>query len=146
MILPSPRKRMASSVWLPRLLAKARLLQADMLPDDYMLRFCAATGVDGHFLRYFGITREDILAIAPHTNTKVIAWFKSLPAARLSRIKKWNTLAENLGRPGHPMADRLEYAKTHVYTDVDTSEVETIFDMIELDEGIVSEKAELVPA
>jgi hypothetical protein len=137
---------MASCIWLPRILAKARLLQADMLPDDYMLRFCAATGVDGQFLRFFGITREDILAIAPHTNTKVLAWFKGLPAAKPARIKKWNVLAENLGRPGNPMAERLDYVKRHAYDHLDTSEVETIFDLIELDEGIFSEKREAVPA
>jgi len=125
---------MAGCVWLPRLIAKARLLQADMLPDDYMLRFCAPTGVDGHFLNFFDLTREDILNIAPHTNSNVLAWFKGLPTAKPSRIRKWNTLAENLGRPGQPMADRLEYAKTHVIPHLDTSNVETIFQVIELDE------------
>ncbi len=135
MTLPPPHKRMASCVWLPRIIAKARLLQADMLPDDYMLRFCAATGVDGQFLNFFGISRQDILAIAPHTNTKVLAWFKALPTAKLSRIKKWNQHAESLGRPGMPMADRLEYAKTSVYSHLDTSKVESLFQMIELDEA-----------
>ena len=126
---------MAGCVWLPRLIAKARLLQADMLPDDYMLRFCAPTGVDGHFLSFFNLTCDDILAISPHTNRAVLAWFKALPTAKPARVKKWNVLAENLGRPGHSMADRVEYAKLHVIAHLDTSAVETIFDVIELDEG-----------
>lgn len=134
MTLPNPHKRMAGCMWLPRIIAKARLLQADMLPDDYMLRFCAATGVDGQFLTFFGLSRQDVLAMAPQTNSKVLAWFKTLPTAKPSRIKKWNVLAESLGRPGMPMADRLEYAKNTVYKDLDTSNVETIFQMIELDE------------
>ena len=126
---------MAGAVWLPRIIAKARLLQADMLPDDYMLRFCAATGVDGQFLTFFSLTRQDILTMAPHTNSRVLAWFKALPTAKPSRIKKWNTLAESLGRPGMPMADRLEYAKTTVHQNLDTSKVETIFQMLALDEA-----------
>ncbi|MDB6074483.1 MAG: hypothetical protein JWO89_2123 [Verrucomicrobiaceae bacterium] len=32
-----------------------------------------------------------------------------------------------------PMAERLEYAKTSVYSHLDTSRVETIFQMLELD-------------
>ena len=125
---------MGGCMWLPRLIAKARLLQADMLPDDYLLRFCAPTGVDGQFMAFFNVTRGDILNIAPHTNSNVLAWFKALPSAKPSRIKKWNTLAENLGRAGQPMADRLEYAKTHVFSHLDVSSVETIFQMIEVDE------------
>ncbi|MDB6139650.1 MAG: hypothetical protein JWO94_2722 [Verrucomicrobiaceae bacterium] len=130
---------MAGCLWLPRIIAKARLLQADLLPDDYLLRFCAANGVDGMFLGFFGLTRDDILGIAPYTNRQVIAWFKALPAAKLSRIKKWNATAENFGRPGFPMTERLEYAKNHAYTHLDTSGVETIFGMIELDERITAD-------
>ena len=139
MNLPSPHKRMAGCMWLPRIIAKTRLLQADLLPDDYMLRFCAATGVDGHFLTFFKLTREDLLTMAPQTNTKVLAWFKALPTAKPSRIKKWNAFAENLGRPGMPMADRLEYAKANVLAHLDTSSIETIFQVIELDEADAQE-------
>lgn len=138
MNLPSPRKRMGGCVWLPRIIAKARLLQADLLPDDYMLRFGAATGVDGHFLKHFGLTIDEILKIAPHTNRDVLAWFKALATAKAAAIKKWNSQAENFGRAGYPMADRLEYVKTHVFAHLDTSGVETIFGIIELDEGIAS--------
>ena len=131
---------MAGCVWLPRLLAKARLLQADLLPDDYMLRFCAATGVDGHFLSFFKLTPDDILSVAPQTNSNVLSWFKSLPAARPSRIKQWNSLAGNLGRPGHPMADRLEFARANQFSGEESPVVETIFHVIELDEAHVREE------
>ncbi|MBW8864192.1 MAG: hypothetical protein JF609_04565, partial [Verrucomicrobia bacterium] len=58
---PTPREQLAGCLWLPRILAKARLLQRNELPPEYAARFCHATGVDGQFLLHFNLTREQVL-------------------------------------------------------------------------------------
>lgn len=42
MNLPSPYQTLANCAWLPRIIAKARLLNAASLPDEYAARFCHA--------------------------------------------------------------------------------------------------------
>jgi hypothetical protein len=135
MELPTPHDLLGGCVWLPRIMAKARLLLAGQLPEEFAARFCAANGVDGQFLSYFRLTREAVLAAAALTDPEVVAWFLALPSAIPERIEEWNRIAENLGRAGFPMAERLPIAKTVVYPHLDTAGIETIFALIDLDEG-----------
>ena len=137
MKLPTPHDQLGGCFWLPRLIAKARLLHAGKLPQDYARRFCAPTGVDGHFITFFSLTREDVLEAALLDDASILPWFQALPNVNPARIREWNQIAENLGRPGFPMEDRLPNAKTTTYAHVDTSQVATIFQMIELDEAQV---------
>ncbi len=65
---------------------------------------------------------------------QVLRWFQSLPTVTAERIAEWNHQAENLGRPGYPMADRLPVAKATVYQHLDTSGVDTIFGLIDFDD------------
>jgi hypothetical protein len=64
MNLPTPYNTLANCVWLPRILAKARLLKSGNLPQDYAARFCNPTGVDGQFLLHFNLNRDDVLSAA----------------------------------------------------------------------------------
>ena len=96
--LPNPRERLAGCIWLPRIVAKARLALGGALPPEYNERFCHPTGVDGQFLSYFGISREELLAISEETDDRIAAWFATLPQATPERIERWNRIAVNLGR------------------------------------------------
>lgn len=134
MRLPSPRERLASCVWLPRILAKARLLQRNELPPEYAARFGHPTGVDGQFLAHFNLGREDLLEVASLSDEAVVAWFSARPVGKAEQIEAWNEIALNLGRPGYPMADRLAVAKTTTYRYLNTEGMTTVFEVLEADE------------
>ena len=132
MKLPRPSKKLAGCVWLPRIIAKARLLQRGVLPEDYTTRFCHPTGVDGVFLSHFGLSREDIVAAAALSDELAAKWFISRNSAE--RVEQWNQVAVNLGRPGYPMAERFAAALATTYKHVDSRGLTTVFEVLEADE------------
>ncbi|MFD0894618.1 DUF5069 domain-containing protein [Luteolibacter ambystomatis] len=133
MKLPSPYDCLAGCLWLPRILAKARRLAAGTLPDDYAARFGHPTGVDGQFLGWFGLTKEEIVAAATGSDDEAAVWFNG----RFSKeeIDGWNHTARNLGRPGFPMEERLPIAKATSYAHLDTTGIDNVFDVLVLDES-----------
>ena len=136
-MLPPPRAKLAGCLWLPRIVSKARFMQINRLPSENAARFCHPEGVDGYFLRAFDLTKEDILdAAARHrSDMEIAAWFRALPGMDLKRIARWNTLAENLGKPGYPMAERFVQSLATVFPNIDPLSVESIFDLITADES-----------
>ncbi len=132
--LPAPRDTLVDCVWLPRIIAKARFLRAGKLPPEYADRFCHPTGVDAQFLAFFQITPELILTAATRSEQDVVAWFTWLSSVNPMRIAEWNQIAVNLGRPGYPLAERFPIAKTTTYKHIDTTGMETVFELIEADE------------
>jgi Domain of unknown function (DUF5069) len=132
MKLPRPRETLAGCVWLPRILAKARLLQAGGLPPDYVANFCHPQRIDGLFLAHFGLSREDITSAAAWTNERVAAWFLDRNPA--GRIEQWNETALNLGCPGYPLAERLPMVLATTYKNVAGRGLTTVFEVIEADE------------
>jgi len=137
MNLPAPKERLAGCVWLPRILAKARLMQRGELPADYADRFCHPTGVDALFLNHFRLSRDDILAAAGKADEVVAAWFLARPEAGAANIAKWNDVALNLGRPGYPLAERFPIAKATVYKNVNSTGMTTVFELLEADDKMV---------
>jgi Domain of unknown function (DUF5069) len=133
--IPAPREKMADCVWLPRIIAKTRLLHAGELPTAYADRFCHPTGVDGQFIKFFNLTKTDIIAVANRPDSSIQDWFLSLDGIDEKRIEEWNELAENLGRPGFPMADRLQVGLATTYSHLKPDQARTIFDLLDLDEG-----------
>ena len=136
--LPRPRETLQGCVWLPRFLAKARLLLADRLPPDYVERFGHPEGVDGHFFHFFGVTHEQMMdGLRQHPTDETFAtWFQALPSVDLARIQAWNDFAEGLGQPGRPMSER--FAATLPKTAAsrfDPSTIHSIFDLIAADES-----------
>jgi hypothetical protein len=122
-------------MWLPRIIAKARLIESGALPAEYAARFCHPTGVDAQFLRFFELQKEDIIRASRGTDEQVVSWFGNLTAARPTLISQWNDLAPNLGRPGFPMAERLPIALATTYNHLDPSQFGSVFEVIEADEG-----------
>jgi hypothetical protein len=120
-------------VWLPRIIAKARLLSAGELPADYASRFCHTSGVDGQFLAFFNLTKDDVLAIGGHDDEGVAEWFLS-SVSRKARIEEWNRIGVNLGRPGFPMAERFPIARATLYRHLADRKIETVFTLLDADE------------
>lgn len=133
MMLPRPTDRLADCVWLPRILAKGRLLAASKLAEEYASRFCHPSGVDGQFIDFFDLTRDELLGISGCSDEEVGDWFLSLPARKF-RIQEWNRIAVNLGRPGFPMAERLPVALSTSYKHLAGHHFETVFQVLEADE------------
>ena len=132
MKLPNPRDTLAGCVWLPRFLAKARQIQAGTLPPEFEARFCHPTGVDGQFLAYFTLNREDVVRLAKLPDPEVAAWFMSQYGTE--RIVEWNRIALNFGRPGFAMAERFPVAAATSYKHVYSPEMTTVFELLEADD------------
>ena len=136
MKIPAPKERLADCIWLPRILAKARMLHRGELPPAYAERFCHPTGVDSIFLNYFHLTREEITAVALKSDKDVIAWFHSRPEGSAENVTKWNEIAVNMGRPGYPLAERFPVARETTYKHVDSRGMTTVFELLEADDKL----------
>lgn len=133
MKLPKPTERLADCVWLPRIVAKARLLVAGALSEEYAQRFCHPSGVDGQFLRFFDLTKEDIVLQSDRSDQEIMEWFQAAPA-RKANIREWNRVAVNLWHAGFPMVDRLPIALSTTYKHLVDRNPETVFEALEADE------------
>ena len=136
MNIPAPKDRLADCIWLPRILAKARMLERGELPPGYAERFCHPTGVDITFLNYFHLTRDDIVAAARKDDEAVAVWFRSRPEGTPENIAKWNDIAVNMGRPGYPLAERFHVAKETAYKQVYSPGMTTVFELLEADDKL----------
>ena len=134
MKLPLPEAQLATCVFLPRIIAKARAFKAGALPEEYAVRFGEPDSVDGLFLAFFQLTVKQISDAAELSDAEIVNWFATLPSAGAQRIKEWNHIAMNLGRPGFPMADRLPIALCTKYRHLAGRGIETIFEMLNEDE------------
>jgi Domain of unknown function (DUF5069) len=138
--LPTPRATLGGCMWLPRIIAKARLIESGALPAEYAARFCHPTGVDAQFLTFFELEKKDVVRASRGTDEQVASWFGKLTAAGPSLIERWNELAQNLGRPGFPMAERLPIALATTYQHLEPSKFSSVFEVIEADEGGMTPK------
>jgi hypothetical protein len=134
-VIPAPRERLADCVWLPRIIAKARLLRVGKLPPEYVARFGAPSSVDEVFLSYFGITKEEIVVVSSRTDDEVAAWFSRLPRGAPERILEWNHIAVNLGKPGFPLEARFPVGLATTYAHIVHLKPASIFAMLEADEA-----------
>jgi len=137
MLPPSPYQKLASCIWLPRLIGKARLIARGQLPEEFVARFCHPDGVDGQFLAHFKLDREQILATGTMNDSEVEHWFLALPTVTPEIISGWNHKAINLGRPGYPMAERLQLGLTTVYQHLADQGYETVFEVLAADDETI---------
>ncbi len=134
MKLPTPHETLVGCVWLPRVLAKARLIASGELPADYVACFCHPMGVDGQFLAHFALTKDDIVIAAKRDDAAVAEWFLSRIPDAARAIATWNDIAVNLGRAGYPMAERFPVALATTYRHVDARGLTSVFEVLEADE------------
>lgn len=139
MRIRAPWEWLAGCVWLARLTDKTRWMRQGKLPQDYLMLLGHPRGIDGHFLRHFDLNKDGTLeAIAAQPDDpSVEQWFLAQSGVTDARIQKWNDLAPNLGRRGWPGERELAIAIQRFYggTVID-SPVETLFDLIRIDENL----------
>lgn len=136
MQLPRPHDQLAGCVWLPRFASKARLSLARQLPFVYRLAFGSRFGIDGAFLRHFGLTVEQFLAaVRRSADDAVLAqWFLALPGATPPRIAEWNRRATSLGAKGYPGYRTRHLIKWIFYPKSVVAPVKSLFEAIDQDE------------
>lgn len=135
--LRPPTVQLAGCCWLPRFSDKARLLLAGKLPLSYRLAFCSALGIDGHFLKHFGLTRANFLRGVRHAkdDDTLASWFLAQPTVTAPAIAAWNEFAPKIGAKGRPGHLVLLLVKPILYSNLRGRSVDTIFEMIAQDEG-----------
>ena len=136
MRLPRPQDQLAGCVWFPRFAEKARRFLARQLPFTYRVAFGSRLGIDGAFLRHFGLTLPHFLAAVRRTggDEALAAWVLSLSAASPERIAEWNRRASQLGAKGHPGYLTRHLIKWIFYPRSVWSPVNSLFEAIEQDE------------
>lgn len=117
---------------------KARLVASGELPDSYAAFFCHTKGVDGQFMSFFSLDREQIVGVAELNDQEVKEWFLSLPQVNLKRIEEWNNMAENFGRDGFPMQEQLKKGLMSSYSHLAHLNLDTVFDVLEADDEIIN--------
>ena len=135
--LRRPQEQLAGCCWLPRFADKARFYRNGRLPFLYRLAFESRLGVDGYFLRHFGLSSCDFLAgvVRAADDTALAQWFASLPEVTPQRIADWNALATTLGARGYPGFVTRHAVKWLLYPKSVRQPVNTLFDAIDQDEG-----------
>ena len=131
-----PRDQLAGCCWLPRFIDKARLLLTGELPFTYRAAFGSSLGVDGHFLKHFGIVRGDFIRAVRDSkdDAAVATWFLARPKVNESKIAAWNEYAPNLGAKGQPGYLAFRLVKWPFYPSLRGQSVSSIFEGIEMDE------------
>lgn len=137
--LRAPWDCLAGCVWLARLTDKVRLMSLGKLPQDYSMLLGHPRGMDGSFLRHFGLEKETTLEtiVLQADDHGVEQWFLVQTGVTDASIQSWNDLAPNLGRRGWPGERELAIAIKRFYAGtVMKSPVETLFDLIRMDENL----------
>jgi len=136
MQLPLPIDRLEDCCWLPRIAAKARAYLAGELSLSYRLAFGSSIGVDGFFLRHFGLSRRRFLAgvAAAADDAALRAWFQAQPTVSPGSVEAWNRLAPKLGTNGHPAYFTRHLVKWVFYLRSVSQPVGSLFEAIEQDE------------
>ena len=137
MKLRRPSARLADVCWLPRFIDKACAHLDGTLPPEYARRFGDSKGIDGAFLRHFGLTKEAFVDAVRRSNGSDIAvakWFYAQPGVTDAKVNEWNRTAPEIGRPGHFGHELLQFATKKIYKDAPYTGVESVFEVIEADE------------
>ena len=137
MTLRSPAARLADVCWLPRFIDKARAHLDGTLPPAYARRFGDSKGMDGAFLRFFGLTKEafvEAVRAANGSDIRVAKWFYGQPGVTDKTVEEWNAIAPEFGRPGQPGYEVFQWALQNIYKGAPYSGHESIFEVIEADE------------
>ena len=139
--LRRPCEALAGCIWLPRFIDKCRLHFAGTLPPDYMIAFCSPHGIDGIFLDHFDITPADIQSIirSARTDEAVARWFCAQSGVTPDKTRRWNELAPNIGKPGHPGERGFAWARRLFLGECTDPRVISGFTAVAWDEGFLDD-------
>ena len=137
----SPFEKLAGCHHLARITDKIRLHLSGTLPVDYQRPLFHPRGLDGFFMDHFGLAKEELLEMvtaSDHDDAKVARWFDHRIDGDEQKMKTWNELSVNLGKPGHPMHETLEWARKKYNSKCDDASIDSTFKLIDWDEGRIS--------
>ena len=137
MKLRGPREELAGVCWLPRFIDKARTFLAGELPKDYADRFCNRRAMDGIFLAFFDLDKEEIVEAVRDSDGDdelVTKWFRAQSGVTPAKIDNWNREAPRIGAPGQRGFEIFQKLVRGRYPDVPYTGVESVFEVIEADE------------
>lgn len=135
--LRKPTDELGGCCWLPRLVDKVRRSREGTLPLIYRLALGSPLGIDGHFLRFFGLSKEEMFQTVLDSQGDdqfVEQWFLSQPGVTPQRIQAWNHFAKTLGRRGAPGFAIFHLIKWVLYPKAVTHPVSSLFEAIIQDE------------
>lgn len=137
MKLRLPLEQLAGCCWLPRFIDKARAARGGTLPWIYRRGFTSAIGIDGDFLRHFGIPGSAFVGAvrASADDAGIAAWFLAQPGVSSGAISDWNAKAPLLGRKGHPKHLFFVLAKPFIYSRRARAGTQSFFELIAQDEA-----------
>jgi len=137
MNLRRPTDELAGCCWLARMVDKVRATHQGNIPFLYRLALGSLIGIDGHFLRHFGLSyRQFRKAVIENRNDENLAqWFQHQPKVTASRINNWNAFAPKIGTPGYPASLLRHLIKWILYPKSIRHPVDSLFEMIDQDEG-----------
>ncbi len=138
MQLRRPIDELASCCWLARMVDKVRASQHGDFPLLYRVSLGSPIGVDGYFLRHFGLSfRQFRNAVIENKNDENLAqWFLNQPGVNSSIIASWNAYGPKIGTPGYPASLLRHFIKWFVYPKSIRYPVNSLFEMIEQDEKL----------
>jgi hypothetical protein len=134
----SPLEKMAGCYYLARLTDKIRLEFLGQLSDDYRPYLFHKHGADSQFLKFFGMTQEEMIEAVRLSNdddSQMAKWFVQRTNLDDARRTSWNEFSVNLGKEGHPMAKTLIWAKQNLLPHCSDPTIDTVFKAIDWDEG-----------
>ncbi|GJL67457.1 MAG: hypothetical protein NPIRA06_00920 [Nitrospirales bacterium] len=116
---------------------KVRASQKGDLPLLYRVSLGSPIGIDGYFLRHFGLSFRQFRSAVINTriDNDLEQWFLAQPGVNSSAISSWNDFAPRLGTPGYPVSFVRHLIKWFIYPKSIKQPMNSLFEMIEQDEA-----------
>ncbi|MFZ4115832.1 MAG: DUF5069 domain-containing protein [Chthoniobacterales bacterium] len=132
----SPYDQLHGIVYIPRMLDKIRLHAARKLSEDYLPNLGNPEKMDGASLRFLGVDYEPLVALVASGATDEEVWEWSLQYGKKhseEEILIWNAYMMKYGwRDG---ASEILQRRLQEGGYADSTDIQTIFDFLDLDEG-----------
>ena len=133
----SPFQKMAGCYYLARLTDKIRLELLGKLSNEYRPFLFHKHGADTQFLKFFGLTKEEIIEAVKLSNNddgQMAVWFEKRTQLDDSKRAGWNDFSVLLGKQGHPMEKALVWAKQNFLPHCSDPTIDSVFKAIDWDE------------
>ncbi len=137
MNIRSPYDQLAGCTWLARIVDKIRRDQEGTLNEEYQEYLCNPAATDGLFLYFFDIDADEFVDNVGNglTDEEVERWFLGLDGVTEKIISQWNDFAVLIGANGTRSRPKFEEALETLYSGCDDPDVQTLYDVIDWDEG-----------
>ncbi|OAI43441.1 hypothetical protein AYO41_00080 [Verrucomicrobia bacterium SCGC AG-212-E04] len=113
---------------------KTRQFLAGKLSFTYRAAFCSPMGVDGFFLKHFGLSSGNLIrAVRSSPDDEALAaWFLAQPTVTPEAIAAWNDFAPTLGAKGRPGRFVFQIVRPFFYANAKSTD--SMFEAVTRDE------------